>query len=759
MLCFFFCGALFDLSEHHDSSLLPLAEQREKVVIEGTVLRPVKIMPDMASLEFRSERVFIRGEIRAVREKVLVIIYNYSQEYSPGDKIRCPARLRPFKNFNNPGRYDYETAMSLRGFSCAASVSDGRRIVPMGMGRLGLLIEIIEKARRPVREFSREILSPQSHALFRALILGERHAISPEMRETFNRAGLGHILAVSGLHIGLVAWLSFFISKWLLSLSYRMTLQIDIRKAAAIITCIPIISYTCLAGFQVSSQRAMIMALTYLFSIILGREKDIWSTLALAALIVLAVDPHAIFSISFQLSFGAVIGILWLAPAIHERILARHGDDGRQKTIINRLYFSISGSIAVTTSAVIFLLPLTTFYFHRISLVSIPANLTVVPILGFWVIPFGLLSSICLPLFAGLANLFLQAGAMGIEFMMKIIEFWASFSWSASWIITPNIFEIILFYGALFFFFFMKRWSWAKTVFFIVLILIVSDCIYWTWKTQFNKHLKVTYLDVGQGNSALVQFPGRRRMLIDGGGFPQDRFDVGKMVVAPFLWHSKIKRIDCLVLSHPQADHMNGLHFIADNFHCKEFWFNGDRGKSRSYRKLMKLIDSKKIKKLLPGDLRHEREYSGVKIEVLHPQAGNNETRGSKKQLGLNDNSLVVKFTYAGRSFLFTGDIEIPGEHMVVSNAGSLLKSDVLLAPHHGSKTSCSKPFLDMVRPGICVISSGSGNYWGFPHLSTLKKLKAIGCRVIRIDQAGAVRLTAGEGKIQIRCFNNGDCE
>jgi competence protein ComEC len=555
------------------------------------------------------------------------------------------------------------------------------------------------------------------------------------------------------MHIGLVAWLAFSLIKVLLSISYRLTLQSDIRRVAAALTFFPVVAYTCLAGFQVSSQRAMIMALVYLWSMILGREKEIWSTFALAALIVLAVDPHSLFSISFQLSFGAVIGILWLAPGIYDKMSAFVSKDAKKKRIIARLYIYFAGLIAVTLSAMIFLLPIIAFYFHRISIVALPANLTSVPILGLWIIPAGLLSALCLPISSSLADLFLQLGAWGMEGMGSIIQFWSHLPGAAFWMMTPNAMEILLFYGLIFFIYFFRRWPWARVALLIVVLLFIADIFYWTYKTRFNPHLEVTYLDVGQGNSTLIRFPKGEKMLIDGGGFPRGNFDVGKMVVGPFLLHSKIRRIDYLVLTHPQSDHMNGLRFMAAHFHPREFWYNGDSVETQSFTELMNIVESKKIKIRFPADLRDGREISGVRVELLHPNYAGNRQRRFHQAGGLNNNSLVLKFSYGGKSLLFPGDLERLGEDRVISNAGPLLKSDILLAPHHGSKGSSSKPFLEIVKPGVCIISSGSGNAFGFPHSETLKRLGGIGAKVIRVDQVGAVQISIGQSHFQVKSF------
>jgi competence protein ComEC len=321
-------------------------------------------------------------------------------------------------------------------------------------------------------------------------------------------------------------------------------------------------------------------------------------------------------------------------------------------------------------------------------------------------------------------------------------------------VIRPNLFEILLFYSLIFFIFFIKGRSWAGIGVSVVALLILADIAYWTHRVHFNRDMRVTFLDVGQANSALVEFPGGKKMLIDGGGFPRDYFDVGKMVVAPFLWHSKILHIDYLVLSHPQSDHMNGLRFIAGHFNPDEFWYNGNQVKTASFRQLMAIIESKGIKKLFPSDLQRTRSIQGARVEVLHPKDDFCLTSSSSGARDLNNQSLVLKISFAGKTFLFPGDLEKEGEATLVSNhGGGLLKSDVLLSPHHGSRNSSTREFLKQVRPRICVISSGEGNYFGFPHEQTLERLKEIECRVLRIDQIGAVQCSIGPNLFKIKTF------
>jgi competence protein ComEC len=745
MVVFFLVGMVLDLCRYQPSELPPLARQRARVTFVGTVLEPAVLNRTPSRIVVRAEEVFFDQGTLQTGERVAVTIYGHHAPFFPGDKVLFRARLRAFNNFNNPGRYDYERAMRLRGLSCAASVSDGRRIVPMGRGSLGFPMGTVESLRKPVREFLGERLPPQDAALLKALILGERQDIRKSLREPFQAAGVAHVLAVSGLHIGLVAWIAFALFKGTLSLSYRLTLQGDVRKKAALLTCVPVVAYTAIAGFQVSSQRAMMMALAFLFSMVWDREKEVWSTLSLAALAILAVDPHAVFSISFQLSFIAVVGILWLGPTLHRRLVGLVDS----QSLAYRPYVYGIGLVAVTLSAMVFLLPITTFYFHRVSLVGLPANLTVVPVLGFWVLPLGLLSAVLLPLSSSAADVLLQASAWGMHGMMDMVQFWSGLPWADFWVVRPNGLEIGLFYGLLGALFFLKRRPWVKGCLIMLLVAAGLDISYWVYRNQFNQHLKVTYLDVGQGNAALVQFPGREKMLIDGGGFSSGDFDVGESVVAPFLLRSKIRRIDYVVLSHPQTDHMGGLRFIAEHFRPKEFWYNGDQVSTSSFIELMDILEQKGIRKLCPKDLERRKDISGVKVQLLHPPPGT----GRSENTNLNENSLVLKLSSGRTSCLFPGDLERMGEDMVAKRAGSLLESDVLLAPHHGSATSCSSAFLKEVKPRVCIISCGKGNPFRFPHEATLRRLEASKCRIIRIDEVGAVQVSLTPKGYAIQSF------
>ena len=745
---FLLAGALLALQDRTRESMLhAAAAERARVTVEGTVIEPPIYKKHVTRFPVRVDRVLSDGYAGGAGERLYVAVYGNAPGLRPGQRIRFPARLRLFRNFHNPGCYDYETAMSIRGFSCAASVSDGRRVVSMGpAGALGRMESILEKLRGPLRDWFRRTLPDPERGLMRALVLGEKQGIAAEEREAFQVAGLAHVLAVSGLHVGLVAWLAFSAIRWILSRSYRLLLAVDVRRVAALAACLPVTVYALTAGFHVSTQRALIMVLVYLISVAAGREKDVWSTLCLAALLILAATPRALHTLSFQLSFGAVVGILWLAPVIYRRLPNPFEKEGRVHGMAGRSTAYVEGLLAATLAAVLFLLPLTVFYFHRVSLVSVPANLAVTPLLGLWVLPLGLLSALLFPLLPPAADLLLAGASLGASAMTAVVRFLAGLDGAALWVVTPNRLELLLLYAVLVSGVFALRGR-LRPLFLASCLVLAADVGYWVYETGLRRDLRITYLDVGQGNAALVQFPRGKRMLVDGGGFRAGDFDVGRMVVAPYLWRQKIGRVHTLVLSHPEADHMNGLGFIAEQFSPDALWYNGDRVDSDSYRWFMALVRAARIDIKTPGDPGIPDEIEGVRVELLHPLPGT-MGEGRLSRLGTNDRSLVLRLSHAGTSFLFPGDIGSGVEAMLVRRFGGRLRSDVMLAPHHGSSTSSCAAFLEHVRPTWCVISAGFGNRFGFPHPEVLDRLRRAGVLIARTDLHGAVRMVSSGGSL-----------
>jgi len=568
---FILLGINSEAAQPIPAKLRSLADGHAQVGIEGTIYQPPYARAGAATFSLHAEKIFRESDVNTAAINLFVRVYRYQGNLAVGDRIRIRAKIREFSTFHNPGGFDYRFYMQSRGIALMA-LADGRYAVPMGTGELGLIDSILETARAPLRDFFQQRLSSQAQSIYGALILGERQGLTSRIREPFDRSGVGHIMAVSGLHLGLVAWLFFTSFKWILSRSRRLLLRVDIRKLAAFITAVPVIGYGLLTGFQLSSQRAVVMILVFLCSLVIGREREVWSSLCLAALIILLLSADSLFTASFQLSFIAVAGILWLSPIIFS-FVSKYAAGIRVFQTPGFLGAALKyalGLVAVTTAATVMTMPVVAHHFHRLSFVALPANLTVVPIVGLWVVPIGLLSSVTYFISPVLAGFLLSLGNAGLGLATFLVQFWSDFSWSSVWVIRPSWLEIMLVYGLLYaVLHFSSAWTYRVLTAVLVTALFV-DMGYWVYQTQLNRDFRVTVLDVGGSNAALIQFPGRERMLIEQNVFRPWGFNLSRIAIAPYLWHNKMTRLDYIVPMDTDVTRSDKLRFLVDTFHVRE---------------------------------------------------------------------------------------------------------------------------------------------------------------------------------------------
>jgi competence protein ComEC len=288
----------------------------------------------------------------------------------------------------------------------------------------------------------------------------------------------------------------------------------------------------------------------------------------------------------------------------------------------------------------------------------------------------------------------------------------------------------------------------------LTVLMFSANAAYWLYQRYWHDDLRVTMIDVGHGNASLLELPYGYNMLIDGGGFSDNRvFDVGASIVAPLLWQKKIRSVDTLVLSHANSDHLNGLIYIADNFHVKNVWTNHEAADTLGYRLFMETIKKNHIRMPAYHNIAGGHDINGVHIDILYPREDFIEKKELETWRNLDNNSLVLKVSFEGVSFLFPGDIKERAEYELVSTMGDKLRSSVLLAPHHGSKTSSTERFLKKVKPEVVVISSRFNSRFGFPHPSVLKRYQGMGCRVFQTANNGAVSMCTDGHTLTIRPY------
>ncbi|MCK5552052.1 MAG: ComEC/Rec2 family competence protein, partial [Deltaproteobacteria bacterium] len=434
-------------------------------------------------------------------------------------------------------------------------------------------------------------------------------------------AGVAHIIAISGLHMGIIALVIFSLVKWCLRWSETVALTLNIQKISALATIPPLVIYTFIAGARISTVRAAIMIIIYMISILLDRQRNLFNTLAVAALVILLVSPTSLYDVSFQLSFCAVLAILYLVPRFSELLPKPHPLLLRKPSPYQTFLSHLKIFIFVSLAAMVGTWPLVAYYFNRMSVVGLLSNLIIVPLAGCVVI-MGLITSLAALIWLPVSSLLVTLTSAFSYLVLKMVGLFASIPHASRYVVTPTPLEIGLFYILILYLANLKRMKRFLPGLIILFVVVAGDISYWYTQTHLNKGLRITFIDVGQGDSILIEFPRGKRMLIDGGGFYDDSFDVGRNVVAPVLWKKKIATLHYLVLTHPHPDHLNGLKFIASSFRAREFWENGQGYSSKPYLNLMEIVARKRIQRIMVNDASPPRRINGVKVEVFNPPQG-----------------------------------------------------------------------------------------------------------------------------------------
>jgi len=685
-------------------------------VVENTGSR-TRVWLDIEAARGSSGRVPASG--------IVLLTINAKADILPGDSLRALAMLSEPRTFGNPGEFDYRLWLKRRGVLVTGYVKSERLVEKVEEGKGPMAA--VQRARTKIAGFIDSSGASYPEPL-KALVISGQGGIDRGLKEAFAATGTAHILSISGLHIGMVAAFSYWAALFLLRRSEKALLAIDAKKAALVFSALPAVAYAVLAGLPVPTQRALVMVLAFIVSFSLGRGKDHINTLSLAGLIVLAVFPASVWDVSFQLSFSAMASIIIILPRLEGLAglvagkTAGEKEGGVKRSVLSFLRRRALPLVLVTIAAGVGTSPILAYHFQRVSLMGLFANLVAVP-LSAAVVPCLLVSSLLLPVSEALAWLVLFPADMAFSFMAWAIRLFAALPYASIWVRPPSVFEVCLYYLLILSLVNINR----SRLFRYAAPFAASLAVLMPLARGLQGPpgtLKVTFLSVGQGDSAFVELPGGKTMLVDGGGMRNPDFDVGERVVAPFLRSKGIRRIDYMVLSHAQLDHMGGLLFLARNMEVGEFWWNG-RGDLGA---LGAALDEKGVPRKTVGLSTGKVDIGGARVDFLGPfgDAG----------LDPNESSVVMKLVYGERSFLFTGDIGEKAEGLLASRG---LKADVLKAAHHGSKYSSSAPFLDAVSPSVVVVSAGRLNSFGFPHAETLGRYANAGAEVLRTDLSGAV--------------------
>ena len=557
----------------------------------------------------------------------------------------------------------------------------------------------------------------QPGAVLEALLLGERRRMDDDVTLDFQESGLLHLIAISGAHIGIISML-------LLGL-FRLA-GLAPRPSAAILILI-LVFYSLLVEGSASVLRATIMAVSFLLGRLIWRESNIVNALAFSALVLLLDNPFNLFDPGFQLTYAATLSIILFQSKFLKRLPP--------------LPFKIGKMIALSAAAQVGVMPLLAGAFNRVALAPLILNLAAVPLVavimaaGYVFFPLAFAADFLAFPLAGVIK-FLIALLLGIS---RLSEASSLFSYR---IPNPSLMVVVGYYAFLLALLLPPRFRFQMPL---------LGAVWAVWALLLALHpfpvtasnLKVTFLDVGQGDSILVEFPGRQKVLVDGGGMPTGSFDTGERVVSPFLWRKGIKGLDMIVATHAHPDHIRGLPAAARNFKPAVLWESATSGRGELHQKLLDALPRRAVRReVRRGD---STERAGVRVEVLHPCP---DCPSSSQ--GENDRSLVLRITHGRTSFLLAGDIEREAESELAGE-GSRVRSGVLKVAHHGSNSSSGAAFLGRVSPRIAVITVGQGNTYGFPQEEVLTRLRAAGAMIYRTDRDGAVEITSDGWSYAVR--------
>jgi competence protein ComEC len=598
--------------------------------------------------------------------------------------------------------------------------AEGVRVIDRGRGPLAP----VDEARARLRRFFSAHLEDASARLVRALVLAEID-LEPGTASAFKRSGLAHVLAVSGMHLALVAGGVAAVARALLRRAAWLSARVPSQSLATVPAAIVAVAYAGLTGFGGSSMRALTMLAAHAVFVLAGRRPSGASSLAASSLAVAAIDPLALADLSTSLSLAATAALVLFGGAVSARI------PGPRPAAA-----AIGASLAATAGTA----PVLTAFALPVPLAGLVANLPAVPLGELVALPFALVGAL-FALCNGrpaelLATACLAVAAAGLTLVARVAALAASLPSLVVFVPQPSpLTASVLLVGASLAAALRHARARRQITLAAALAALASEGA--TRRALPRDTLRVTHLDVGQGDSAVIEFPGGPVWLVDGGGLIASPIDVGERVVVPALVNAR-RRPDVVVLSHPHPDHFGGLAAVLRDQPPRELWDTGQgehEGYGGGYAALLDAARRQGVVVRNPSELCGPRRVGDAFVEVLAPCPGPTSDRGP------NDNSFVFRVRFGARSILFTGDAERELEEELLSRIGvDGLRSDVLKVAHHGSRTSSTPAFLEAVTPSIAIVSAGVRNRFGHPHPKTLAALGARGIAVRRTDLLGTLR-------------------
>lgn len=756
------------------------------VIVQGTIVTTVSVDGDRADFTLDAHMIRLADREPANISESFIVYVKLTQQsqvqeveqWRRGDEVTLQGTLKLPNEAGNFDGFDYRKFLHTRQIHWLIDAKGTGSVeqAPTFHWSAIQLLRWTDELRASL-EHTLEQLFPQGQSGYmKGLILGQQDDLDPEQFQQFSKLGLTHILAVSGLHVAVfVACVT-----WLLRL-------VGLTKETSLLVVMLLIPiYVLLTGASPSVIRAGIMAMIALYAVRRNLLKDALHLLAITAFVMLVWNPYYVFDVSFQLSFAVTAGLIWGVPLMGKLLPARPK--------------ALSGAISVTLVAQAVSFPLSIYYFNQFSLLSFVANFVFVPFISFIVLPAGTIAMLLALIHPSIAMWLAWITGKMNDVTFRIVESFNDADRFVSIWATPAPIWIAAYYAA--FAALLSGWAkrregaagasnWTGAVTNIrparigfsawKLPLIGVFMVFLLWYGYRFPSLGddglVQFIDVGQGDCTLIVTPGKRTILVDGGGTVSfrkadeqwrnrlDPFEVGKKVLVPLLKKRGVQQIDELIISHEDEDHIGGLQAVLEQIPVNRILFNGTLKESPNVKKLFATA----LRKHIPLYYAHEgltlKPDQHTTLTFLYPKAPSNpgdsdaEVRLESDQ---NESSIVFLLDMYGRTFLFTGDIGKVSESDMLrnwqTNAGIFESSsasnesiDIMKVAHHGSKHSSSADWLAYWKPKVSVISVGKSNVYGHPSPDALERLKSAHSEVYRTDRQGELQVKVNDRGIEIR--------
>lgn len=719
-----FCGFVSSDSES-------AREKTADALVQGCVYKKSNTLKNQV-LYLKNNSITYQNQIY---NESKIIIYDKTFSNIPiGTTIQIYGRLGVFEEARNPGNFDAREYYAKQGIYGFCNLEEVRSVTKERGNILEDGIYWLKERLHLLRKRWKELLlinmSENNGPILSAMLLAEKSEMDPDLKELYQKSGISHILAISGLHVSFIGLGIYECLRRKLHLSYGISAGVSVAVLGV---------YVLMIGGSVSVVRAFIMLLLRIGAEVTGRVYDMPTALALSAAIAVAYNPFHLTDAGFYMSYGAIVGIVVVLPRI--KVMWKEKRISSQKGILRSgisQRCSAFGEGCIASMAInLMLFPVLIYFYYEIPTYSVLINALIIPMMSI-VLSLGMFGSflaMCIPV----RGKMLRICDWLLTFFAYVCDVGARLPISSIVLEKPAWWSIVVYYGLLLLWMVLKGECYAKLRKYVGLVLMASVLLF--IKVPDGK-LHVTILDVGQGDCIFLKGPLGQTYLVDGGS--SDVKQVGKYRIEPYLRSQGVGQLDYVFISHGDADHCNGILEILERqkvgVKVKNLVLPVNYSGDEMLVELARLAKEHGVRVLCIG-AGQEVSEGDLRIECLQPE---------NQELDGNAGSMVLSVTFKEFEMLLTGDVEGEGEELLVKTLGDKADNiaesyDVLKVAHHGSKNSTTEELLNQINPKLALISAGEGNRYGHPHKETLERLKGAKCKVLETGECGAITLEVGE--------------